>query len=147
MSCNEVRSTQVSPPSSERKSALGSVPAQTTPYLPTRSTGLTVTAETSAKRIPAPTGSHVLPESLLRHKPFPNVAQYLRSGLCGSTASAYVGKPTSCVSSFQSPPSSVASITASSIAMVSVFIADLLCQFLRASPDGKKEQPDTPWVS
>src|SRR5260370_38829269 len=99
MSCNEGRSTQVSPPSSERKSALGSVPAQTTPYLPDRSPGLTATAETSAKRIPAPTASHVLPQSQLRHKPFPNVAQYMRSVLRGSTRSAYVGRSPSVSSS------------------------------------------------
>src|SRR3989454_3173765 len=75
-------SPHVSPPLSERKTALGSVPAYTIP----RSAGLTATAVISACEMPAPTGSQRSPASSLRHNPLPHVPQYTRPLWCGSTA-------------------------------------------------------------
>src|SRR5699024_5099031 len=76
----------VFPPSSERKSILGSVPTQTTPYPLKDSVLLTATLGMRSDVIPPPALFHVLPLSSLIHNPLLNVPAYIRSGWNGSTA-------------------------------------------------------------
>src|SRR6266700_6991351 len=62
-------SRHVLPPSSERESVLGSVPAYTTPSLPARSVRLTATEVTDGCSMPAPTCSQLSPAFSLRQIP------------------------------------------------------------------------------
>src|SRR2546428_13997907 len=73
-------SPHVSPPLSERKTALGSVPAYTIPC----SAGLTATAASSPCATPAPTGSPRSPAPSLRHNPPPHRPQHTRPPRRGS---------------------------------------------------------------
>src|SRR5260221_13780456 len=102
-----LHSIQVSPPSSERKIALGSVPAQTTPRPFTCSDRLTVTDWTLECRIPSPAGRQLSPALSLRQRPEPSVPQYTSCGCNGSTVTHPMSLPFKCTSHLACSPSVV----------------------------------------
>src|SRR5207253_5088412 len=83
---NPARSTQLSPPLSERNTALGSVPAYTIPNPSACPPSPTSTAVTIRWSMPRPTGFQFRPLSRLRNRPARAVPQYTWAGLLRSIA-------------------------------------------------------------
>src|SRR5699024_6115450 len=85
-SCNAAQSCHVSPPSVDRKIALGSVPAQTTACPFTISLSLTATLSTRSWGIPFPAGRHESPKSSVTQRPLSNEPPYNLPCRVGSAA-------------------------------------------------------------
>jgi hypothetical protein len=112
-------SRKVPPPSVERYSLLGSVPAYTT----SGSCGLTVTAVTGSSMVRRATRSWDSNPSVVRHRPAENVPANARRGAAGDAATHSRSWPDSAVDAAQSSPSPAATNRASSIAAYSRVIA------------------------